>query len=35
MFLMQILHHAKMVQAGAKRHDPLAESIGLELDFIK
>lgn len=30
----KILHHAQMVQAGAKRHDPLAESIGLELDFI-
>lgn len=30
----KILQHAQMVQAGAKREDPLAESIGLELDFI-
>lgn len=30
----KVLHHAQMVQAGVKRDDPLAESIGLELDFI-
>lgn len=29
-----ILNHARMVQAGVKRDDPLAESIKLELDFI-
>jgi FtsH-binding integral membrane protein len=31
---LQILHHAELVQAGAMRDDPLAESIKLELDFI-
>lgn len=30
----KILAHAKMVQAGHLRYDPLRESIGLELDFI-
>lgn len=30
----KILQHAKMVEAGVKQPDPLAESIGLELDFI-
>lgn len=30
----KILQHAKMVEAGMRPSDPLAESIGLELDFI-
>ncbi|PKI86030.1 hypothetical protein MVES1_000140 [Malassezia vespertilionis] len=30
----KILQHARMVQAGMLRPDPLSESIGLELDFI-
>lgn len=30
----KILHHAKQVEAGFRPADPLAESIGLELDFI-
>lgn len=30
----KILAHAKHVQAGHMRYDPLRESIGLELDFI-
>lgn len=30
----KVLHHARLVEAGLKRSDPMAESIGLELDFI-
>ncbi|WFD34971.1 hypothetical protein MCUN1_001817 [Malassezia cuniculi] len=30
----KVLHHARLVEAGLKRPDPMAESIGLELDFI-
>ena len=30
----KVLQHARLVQAGLMRADPMAESIGLELDFI-